>query len=106
VVTSGGPPLTAPASVSAPVLGDATHVGQTLTSTQGEWSGSTPMTFSYRWFRCPGGARTECRPIDGADDPSYVLRGDDVGFTVRVLVAAANGAGHASAPTGVIVPAV
>src|SRR5262249_42706361 len=77
-------------------------VGQTLTSSTGDWDGS-PTQFAYAWQDCntAGGA---CVPT-GATGATYVLKSSDVGHTIRVVVTATNGAGSTpatSAPTAVV----
>jgi hypothetical protein len=83
--------------------------GRTLTANRGTWSGSTPMSFAYRWLRCPtdGGAPdgSNCAPIGGATGNSYQLRNADVGIRIRVRVTATNADGSdvaASNPTGIV----
>jgi Bacterial Ig domain len=90
-----------PHQVAIPVVSGDALVGRTLTSSPGEWSGSQPMTFSYRWLRC----NPDCAQIDGVDGPSYTVTGDDAGSTLRSRVTATNDAGSASessAPTAVV----
>jgi hypothetical protein len=83
--------------------------GRTLTANRGSWSGSTPMSFAYRWLRCPadGGNPdgSNCAPIGGpvGSGSSYRLRDSDVGVRIRVRVTATNADGSdtaASNPTG------
>jgi hypothetical protein len=83
--------------------------GQNLTTSNGSWSGTQPMTFSYRWLRCgsDGGAAdgSNCSSISGATGKSYTLKGADVGFRLRARVTAANSSGSArstSNPTSTI----
>ncbi len=42
----------APASVYAPKVSGKPTVGTTLSAVDGEWDGSTPMTYQYQWLRC------------------------------------------------------
>ncbi len=92
------------------IVGDAIE-GRTLTASQGTWSGTTPMSFAYRWLRCPpdGGAAdgSNCAPIGGnaGDDTTYRLRDADVGIRIRVRVTASNTDGSDTAvsnPTAVV----
>jgi len=83
--------------------------GRTLSANRGTWSGSNPMSFAYRWLRCPtdGGAPdgSNCAPIGGATGTSYQLRDADVGVRIRVRVTATNTDGSdvaASNPTGIV----
>jgi hypothetical protein len=99
----------APQATGEPVVSGNTVQGQTLTTTNGTWSGSTPMTFQYRWLRCDasgGGANgVNCDTISGETRNTYVLTAADVGHTIRSRVIATNADGEASAnsdPTGVV----
>ena len=83
--------------------------GRTLTANQGTWSGSTPMSFAYRWLRCPtdGGNAdgSNCAAIGGATGTTYRLRNADVGIRIRVRVTATNADGSDSAasnPTAIV----
>lgn len=41
-----------PANTQAPTITGTPETGQTLTATNGQWSGATPLTFTYQWQRC------------------------------------------------------
>jgi hypothetical protein len=92
------------------IVGDAVE-NRTLNANRGTWSGSTPMSFAYRWLRCPqdGGAAdgSDCAPIGGSagSGASYRLRDADVGIRIRVRVTATNADGSDSAasnPTAIV----
>ena len=98
--TAPGPPNTQPPAIS----GQA--VGQTLTATQGTWTG-TGLTFAYQWRRCDT-AGAQCADISGATATTYALVAADSGRTVRVEVTAKNATGEttiASAQTAVVTTA-
>jgi hypothetical protein len=95
---------TPPANTSPPTISGTAREGQTLSAGPGTWSGTQPISFTYRWQRCntSGGA---CGAISGATAASYTATGADVGSTLRVAVTATNSAGSASAasaPTAVV----
>ena len=92
------------------IVGDAIE-GRTLTANRGTWSGTTPMSFAYRWLRCPtdGGAAdgSNCAPIGGSAGAgtTYRLRDADVGIRIRVRVTATNADGSDTAvsnPTAIV----
>jgi uncharacterized lipoprotein len=88
-------PVSAPVSSGPPVLsGDAVE-GQTLSASEGQWSGD-PTSFTYQWEDCNGSGEA-CSEISGAASSSYKLTASDVGDTVRVTVTATNAGGSASA---------
>ncbi len=94
----------APSNTQPPVVSGTAEVGKELTTTNGTWSGTTPLSFSYQWRRCDktGGS---CDNISGATDNTYKLQGADGGNTLRVVVTAKNGDGtdnSTSVPTAVI----
>ncbi len=92
---------TQPANTAEPHVLGSPVVGATLTATNGSWSGTTPMTFTYQWRRCPksGGAgdASNCGVIPNASASAYTVRTADVGFTLRVRVTATNADGSATA---------
>jgi hypothetical protein len=104
VVTSV--PIEAPAAMSPPAVYGTPKQGATLTAVPGAWSGSPAPSFAYGWLRC-GREPGACLPIEGADSENYVLRAEDGGRNLRVVVTARNSAGVATAtspPTGVVAP--
>jgi Polysaccharide lyase len=102
---SAPPPTNLPPSDnSRPAVSGTTQQNQTLSTSTGSWSGTTPMTYTYQWQRCDSGGGS-CAPISGATAASYVLAAPDVGSTLRASVTASNSAGSASAssdPTPVV----
>ena len=70
--------------------------GQTLTGSEGEWGGATPISFAYGWVRCDANFDT-CNPIGGgATSRTYTLTGADVGSRLFLVVTASNVAGSSS----------
>jgi hypothetical protein len=78
-------------------------VGKTLTVSKGTWTGTAPVTYTYKWYRCsvkglsaiktaPASAN-KCSAISGKTAASYKLTKSDVGKYVRVSVTATNSVG-------------
>jgi hypothetical protein len=93
--SSGTSPV-APSDSSLPVVSGTAQQNQTLSTSTGSWSGTTPLTYAYQWQRCGSGGGS-CVPISGATAASYVLAAADVGSTLRASVTASNSAGSATA---------
>ena len=91
----------APRNTGEPVVSGSTVQGQTLTTTNGTWTGTAPITFRYRWLRCDisgGGVNgVNCATILSANRRTYVLRAADVGHRIRSRVLATNTEGTARA---------
>jgi len=107
-VLTGEVAAAAPVGAAVPVISGTAQDGVPLTTTDGTWTGTTPMTFSYRWERCDDAGGTTCVDIAGATAGTYVLAGGDVGKWVRVTVVATNPGGTVgatSAPTGPVAAA-
>jgi hypothetical protein len=95
-----GPPV----NTSLPVVSGTPLVDQTLTVSQGGWSGRQPIAFSYGWLRCNTGGG-ECAAIPGANGRSYRLTSSDVNRKLRVNVTARNAVGSTtvlSSESGVV----
>jgi hypothetical protein len=94
----------APVISFRPSISGTETSGSVLFASNGTWTGSTPMTFTYDWRRCNASGGS-CASIAGATSQSYVVQSIDVGSTILVAVTAKNAAGSATAlsgPTGVI----
>ena len=96
----------APANTALPAVSGTTEEGQTLTVSEGSWTGS-PTSYTYQWQDCnaTGGA---CTSITDATSISYKLASTDVGYTLRVVVTATSVGGSTPAtsePTGTVVTA-
>jgi hypothetical protein len=88
-----------PKNTVAPKVTGTPRVGRTLTCSKGTWTGSAPITYSYRWLR-NGSA------ITGATNATYVAKAADAGKSLSCRVTAKNVAGQATkTSTGVNVTA-
>ena len=101
---------TKPAATSEPAISGQAEEGRTLSANNGTWTGTQPISYSYRWVRCgadgglPDGGN--CLFVSGATQSKYALVRGDVGYRMRVQVTATNSAGSqtvASNPTAIVV---
>jgi hypothetical protein len=79
-----------PENVDTPYLDGTAMVGETLTSTMGNWT-NVPESYEYAWYR-DGSA------IAGQAGESYTLEDADVGKVITVAVTATNSFGTADSP--------
>lgn len=71
-------------------LGNATPVvGHVLKMSNGTWTGTPTITFTYQWIRC-NGAGADCVDIAGATTNTYTTTMADMGATVRATVTGSN----------------
>ena len=87
-VTTAAPP---PVNTALPTISGTAQVGQTLTVTNGTWSGS-PTSYLYQW-------NSAGTAISGATSSSYVVQFSDIGNQLTVTVTAINAAGKATTTT-------
>ncbi len=90
----------APVSTGDPAISGTPTEGETLTTTNGTWTGTDPIAFAYQWVRCgaDGGASdgSNCTTLSGATAASYTPTSADAGGRLRVRVTATNAKGSAT----------
>src|SRR5215475_6898320 len=82
----------APNNTAPPKITGNAQVGALLTTDNGTWSGTTPMTFTYQWRACDANGGS-CRDITGATGQEYQVKQADQDNTIRVVVTAKNSDG-------------
>jgi hypothetical protein len=87
----------APANAALPMISGTPQVGQTLTVSQGSWTGS-PSSYTYQWRRCDV-AGASCQDVTGATAATHVAGSMDKDATLRAVVTATNSGGSTSATT-------
>ena len=70
-----------PTNTSRPALTGTVREGQTLTASNGTWSGTGSITYGYQWQRCDDKGAA-CANVDGATNNTYTLATADVGSTI------------------------
>jgi hypothetical protein len=85
----------APVATARPSISGSSLEGNTLTASNGSWSGATPTSFTYQWQRCDA-TGAGCRTITDATSQTYSTTSLDVGNTLRVVVTASNANGTSS----------
>jgi hypothetical protein len=94
----------APVNTVPPAISGTPQQSQTLTVSNGTWTGTAPITFRYQWLRC-NSSGNGCSDIGGATERTYLVRAADVNRTIRARVTATNSDGSTSAtsaPTAVV----
>jgi len=79
-----------PSNTVAPAVSGTATVGQTLSTNNGTWLGTSPISYTYQWQRSEGN-------IGGAISNTYTLVAADAGNTIRCVVTGNNIYGNASA---------
>jgi len=98
--TSSAATTVAPNNVTEPQITGEPRVGQVQRATRGTWTGTAPISYEYRWFRCDGRGvadASDCDRISNASDNTYVARQGDAGFRLRVQVIGRNAEGQDTA---------
>jgi hypothetical protein len=77
--------------ITLPVGHTAPNIGDTLSVSNGTWTGSFPITFTYQWKKCdsPTG---NCFNIVGQTRNTFTVTSDLYGLTIRAEVTAKNSA--------------
>jgi hypothetical protein len=99
-LTLANPPA-APTNRSAPALTGAAAIGQQLTCSPGEWTGSP--SFSYQFVRST--AAGDIGVAASGAQPAYIVSAQDAGTALRCIVTAVNPGGAsvaASAPSAIV----
>ncbi len=84
-----------PVNTALPAISGTPTQGQALTTSQGAWTNG-PGAFGYQWQDCDSSGNN-CSNLGGETGVTHFLTAGDVGHTLRVVVAAGNIAGSASA---------
>ena len=94
---------TPPVNTSAPTISGTAQVGQTLTGSQGAWSGNPTPTLTNAWLRCDTNG-ANCAST-GASGATYTLVSADEGRRMIFRVTGTNSAGTvtaSSAPSAIV----
>ena len=86
---------TPPVNTVAPVISGGTSVGSTLTTTNGTWTGTPVISYTYQWDR-------GVNAIGGATNSTYTLVAADVSNSIKCRVTASNAFGSANADSNSI----
>jgi RHS repeat-associated protein len=99
--------LAEPVNFVAPAITGIPRVGQTLTASAGEWTGTPSMSYAYQWELCNATAQ-ECAEVPGATGTTFDLTSADLGRTIMLAITATNPSGGTTAtslPTAVVAEA-
>ena len=95
-----------PANTTPPSVSGTPRDGETLTASEGTWTGTAPITYAYQWQRCDGSG-LNCANLAGATGRTYAVQTSDVNNRLRVSVTATNETGSTTAssqPSAVVTP--
>ena len=86
---------TAPVNTVAPLLSGSNIVGNIITSSTGTFTSTTPITYSYQWYK-------NNVAIGGATLGVYTTNSTDIGANIKCRVTATNAVGSTSADSNTI----
>jgi RHS repeat-associated protein len=86
----------APVNTVLPAISGTAQDEQTLSVSNGTWTGTPTLTYSYQWQSCNSSGGS-CSNVSGATSSTYALTPAYVGDTLKATVTATNSVGNASA---------
>jgi hypothetical protein len=86
----------APVNTKQPDPSGTAKDGNTVSVSNGTWTGTEPLTYSYQWQRC-NPKTGSCANVSHPTGRRYTIVASDVGFALRAVVTASNSAGTSSA---------
>jgi len=92
----GGGGAIPPFNTVAPVISGSSDIGSVLTTTDGTWTGTAPITYTYQW-------KQSGNPIIGETNSTYTLVVADYSRNITCEVTATNVAGSSSATSNGII---
>jgi hypothetical protein len=97
-VAAPAPLTVAPVNTIAPALSSTAALKSWVSTSNGLWTSSSPMTFTYQWLRCDAAGRN-CTAIAGAVYSRYRPDATSKGDRLRAQVTAQNASASSSALT-------
>ena len=85
-----------PVNTVAPVATGSVLLDEVLSTTNGTWTGSATLSYSYQWY-------SDASPISGATSSTFTVTASEVGTTVYCEVTATNAVGSDSANSNSLV---
>jgi hypothetical protein len=95
----------APGAVIKPVVYGDPIVGDTLSASEGQFSGAN-LSYAQVWQRCSSAQASSCQTIPGATSLSYKVISADLGDQLRIVTAAYNKTGAAFAVSSLTTPVI
>jgi subtilisin family serine protease len=90
--------LLTPINSALPNITGTTSIDQTLTTSNGTWTGWASPNFSYQWFACSSNLGTDsCLAIGSATKSTFKLTSSQVGKNIRVRITASYSANSSTA---------
>jgi hypothetical protein len=93
-----------PSNLTAPVVTGTARTGETLTTSNGSWTG-VPTSYAYQWKRSAtsNGVYSD---LAASTSSTYVVTEFDVGYFIKAFVTATNGLGASTAASSVATASV
>jgi hypothetical protein len=95
----------APKNVVLPLIVGAPVSGTPSAASEGTWTGTEPITYSFQWLHCNGKGEA-CTEISGATKNTYTPAAGEVGKALKVKVTAKNVAGSVAVESAATIPIV
>ena len=71
-----------PANVIPPLIAGLTITGQTLTATEGTWTGTEPISYAFQWELCRTPPVPDAKKSPGATKSTFTIPDGDAGHTL------------------------
>jgi len=93
---------TAPTIISAPVVSRNSVSSYVYSTTDGTWSGSATISYTYQWYYYNASVFPYTFTISGATSSSYTSSSSYVGYTIYCIVTATNSAGNSFSQSNLV----